>query len=418
MLKLFQQSASVFGGVFIDKAKQGISFPSRNLSGIDRISVNQRDAFIGASGMPHTMIFGESPSGLGATGESEERSWAHEVGKFQKSKWYKKLRKVYRLLLIAKEGPTKGKVPQDWSIKFLSLIQLSEEEEIQNRSTQSQTDLGYVDRGILAPEEVRKSRFGGAEYTHETTLDQEAYQKYKEELNPHQQGNGFDPFGSDFGFDDQLAKTDSARRIKRIIQLQGLPIAIEHEVGENRFQGAKPLTCAYGHIRGSYGDALDGMSLDVYVGNHYDNPQIYKIRQLIPETGEVDEDKYFLAMRDLDQARKTFLATAGRSRFGGIEIVGNELDHYRVSVNQDAKPPDPTVALTNKAIIDGTDIVNDWLQDIEQWMKEKQSFEAVQQGKAELYDLLDGDRFTKLIAETNTIADLSGREEAQDEAEA
>jgi hypothetical protein len=79
-------------------------------------------------------------------------------------------------MFLAKDGPTGGKPLEGWSIAFNPLLEQTEAEKIANRSSQAQTDSVYLQAGVLVPEEVRKSRFGGASFSFETTLNDEAFQ--------------------------------------------------------------------------------------------------------------------------------------------------------------------------------------------------------------------------------------------------
>lgn len=176
----FKRGIETLGAAAIDKDGEDIDYKTRQLGGIDAIADKLRDALIGASGLPHTKLFGASPSGLGATGESEANNWADEVQAFQQSQWYAKLRSLTKLIFISSDGPTNGKEPEDWSIRFFSLIQQSESDLAGLRSTQASTDNTYIGAGILLPEEVRQSRFGGSEYSSDTILDDKLWKKQQE----------------------------------------------------------------------------------------------------------------------------------------------------------------------------------------------------------------------------------------------
>jgi phage-related protein (TIGR01555 family) len=75
-LVLNDMSKSVYRGYAVDKEKEDLSYISRNLGGIGDVLEKLRVDIIGASQIPHTILFGESPGGLGSTGRSEERDFA------------------------------------------------------------------------------------------------------------------------------------------------------------------------------------------------------------------------------------------------------------------------------------------------------------------------------------------------------
>lgn len=176
-----QMMASIMGGVVLDKEEESVNFVSRQFSGLNDLVGSYRDILIGALGIPHTILFGESPSGLGATGESEEKTWAKKVGAYQEGWVLSALNRLYQLIFLAKDGPTGGKPLEGWSIAFNPLLEQTEAEKIANRASQAQTDNTYLQAGVLVPEEVRQSRFGGADYSFETTLNDEAFAKAQEQ---------------------------------------------------------------------------------------------------------------------------------------------------------------------------------------------------------------------------------------------
>ncbi len=504
-LRLMRMMISVFGGFAADAEGENVEFPSRTFAGVDQVANQLRDAFIGSTGIPHDRLFGESPSGLGATGESEEKNWATDVASFQQTEWKPKLKDFGRLIFLAKDGPTGGKEPEDWDYEFPSLLQQSESEIVSTRSSQASIDNTYLGTGVLLPEEVRASRFGGSKYSIETVLDTKLFSKKQQEAQQQQFGgfDGFDeeelppeeaspeeettnqdslerydalysqlpkdeqgrvkylgkwwkpnkpvassrqgkkrmvlakkgdrvklihygaegyqhnyspeakknyltrsagikdkegnltkddPFSPNYwarkdlwnkrlpadgrtlyqgrgqkaegrreetngngkpcgdGFipgnkechkdSDSLPsalcplpsafKKDAADPPKKIVNWNGLSIGVTHQVGDTRFPLARPIVADYGHLRRSYGSAPDGKALDFYLGENLESPNVFKVRQLDPQTGMPDEDKYFIGFEDAASARDCFTYHAGRDRFGGIEPIDqNQLQVYR-----------------------------------------------------------------------------------------
>ncbi|MCC5616531.1 DUF1073 domain-containing protein [Nostoc sp. CHAB 5836] len=485
-LHLMRMMISVFGGFAADAEGESIEFPSRSFAGVGEVATQLRDSFIGSAGIPHDRLFGESPSGLGATGESEEKNWSHDVASFQQTEWLPKLKIIGSYIFLAKDGPSKGIEPEDWGFEFPSLLQQSEADIASNRSTQASTDNTYLSTGVLLPEEVRASRFGGSKYSIETVLDEKLFFKKQKEAEAQQQQQ-FGDFGGEeellseeelpseevtnedsaerfdalysqlpkdsegrvrylgkwwhtnkpvksdrtgkkrmvlakkgdrvklvhYGaegyqhnysesakrnyltrsagikdkngnptYDDPFSpnhwarkdlwnkklpadgstlyqgrgekeyrsweengkgkkcgdgytsaknkcRTDAANPAKRIVTWNGLSIGITHEPGDTRFPLSRPMESSYGHLRRSYGKASDGKSIDVYLGDRLESPQAYKVRQLDPVTGMVDEDKYFIGFEDAGSARDCFTYHAGRDRFGGIEPINqSELQVY------------------------------------------------------------------------------------------
>lgn len=201
----FRMATSSLGGAAIDKDREKIEFIQRQFGGLDALLDRFRDLWIGATDIPHTKLFGESPSGLGATGESEEKTWADTVEEYQARVFLPRLRRLYRLIWLAKDGPTKGIEPKGWDIKFVPLRQQTEEERMAGMS-QFIGALGTaINSQWLLPDEARLSFQNGNEVLN-IVLDQGLWDEKKQ---AEQQQNQFD-FGGFGGFEDPGLATPEA----------------------------------------------------------------------------------------------------------------------------------------------------------------------------------------------------------------
>ena len=170
-LVLNDMSRSIYRGYAIDAEKEEIEFISRNFGGIGEVLEKLRIDIIGASQIPHTILFGESPSGLGATGRSEERDFAKMLGDYQIAHYKRPLQKLVEMIMLSKDGPTKGQMPDSWRISFNNLFELNEREMADVRARVAAVDGRYIQLGVLHPQEVADARFGGSEWSMETVLD-------------------------------------------------------------------------------------------------------------------------------------------------------------------------------------------------------------------------------------------------------
>jgi phage-related protein (TIGR01555 family) len=170
-LILNDMSKSVYRGYAIDAEKEELEFISRNFGGIGEILENLRIDIIGASQIPHTILFGESPSGLGSTGRSEERDFAKMLGDYQASRFKRPIKHLMEMILLSKDGPTNGQVPDSWRIHFNDLFELNEREKADVRARVAAVDGRYIQLGVLHPKEVAEARYGGSEWSMELTLD-------------------------------------------------------------------------------------------------------------------------------------------------------------------------------------------------------------------------------------------------------
>lgn len=128
------------------------------------------------SDIPVTVLFGVSPAGLNATGESDIRLWDERVEDDQDHQ-LPQLEQLVELNLLAYEGPVKGKVPDSWEIKYRPLRQANEKDQAQARYFVAQTDQLYWEGDVASREEVANSRWGGGAYSPDMTIDWDAREK-------------------------------------------------------------------------------------------------------------------------------------------------------------------------------------------------------------------------------------------------
>lgn len=131
--------------------------------------------------MPLTVLLGQSPAGLNATGESDIRNWYDHLESEREDKLREPLEELTRVMFLAKDGPTGGVEPEAWTLVFPPLWQMTDEQKAALRKTVAEADAIYVNAGVLMPEEVAESRFGGDEWSMETQIDDEIRAAYEAE---------------------------------------------------------------------------------------------------------------------------------------------------------------------------------------------------------------------------------------------
>lgn len=121
--------------------------------------------------MPLTLLMGQSPGGLNATGASDIRFWYDRVAGIQKRVVTPAVRRIVDIL-FAVRGLPPGAV--DYDVKHKPLWQETDKESADARAVQAGIDEKYVNLGVYTPDEVAASRFGGDSFSYETKLDFEA----------------------------------------------------------------------------------------------------------------------------------------------------------------------------------------------------------------------------------------------------
>lgn len=131
--------------------------------------------------MPATILWGRSPAGMNATGESDLEGWYNSIQAYAENGIRPCAEQLATWIFLSSEGPTKGKVPVSWKLCFPPLRQMTEKETAELRRTVAQTDAMYIASEVVRKEEIAVSRFGPGGWSMETDIDVEArYKALKE----------------------------------------------------------------------------------------------------------------------------------------------------------------------------------------------------------------------------------------------
>lgn len=131
------------------------------------------DIMAGASGIPKTRLFGQQVGTL-AGAEEDTRGYYDRVSGYQGTDIQPPLERVIELILLSKNGPTSGNVPDEWSIEFNPLWQPTEKEQSETRKIMSETDKNNIESGVYSAEEAATNRYGADGFSVDTTLDFDA----------------------------------------------------------------------------------------------------------------------------------------------------------------------------------------------------------------------------------------------------
>jgi uncharacterized protein len=157
-MNLMNLSRNNLGAFVIDKNGETMDSMSATVTGLDKLLEAIRDRLQAATDIPHTILFNESPSGLSATGKSEERMWYDYVSSQQEQYLAEKLDRILQVIFAAKSGPFKGAEPKNWGYDFVPLWQMSDKERAEVDKLNMETDSGYIDRNVVNAAEVREER--------------------------------------------------------------------------------------------------------------------------------------------------------------------------------------------------------------------------------------------------------------------
>jgi phage-related protein (TIGR01555 family) len=145
-----------------------------SLAGLSDVLIQQAQYVAAATEHPVTVLMGMSPAGLNATGDMDVRNWYATIENDQATEYKPRVEQIYRLLLLASAGPTRGKEPKAWSVEFRPLLTPSEKEQAETRKIVAETDKIYFDIGAASPEDIATSRWKGDTYSPEMVIDWKA----------------------------------------------------------------------------------------------------------------------------------------------------------------------------------------------------------------------------------------------------
>lgn len=191
-LRNMEISRSVLRGVLLDVEEDFKREPTP-MTGIPEVLDKFAVRLAAAGDLPVTVLMGQSPAGMNATGESDRAFMYDRVSAEQERRARPALERLVKLLLSSKDGPTGGKEPDVWSVEFRPLWQQDDNAEADRRLKIAQADQVYFDMGAVHPEEIAQSRFGGDAYNPDTKLDP----AFRAELEKMREAKAAAPAGAD-----------------------------------------------------------------------------------------------------------------------------------------------------------------------------------------------------------------------------
>lgn len=151
-LRALEYSGSVINGLILGEGETAAR-AMINLSGIPELLDRVKQRLATATNIPHTILFNESPSGLGATGNSEMTHWIEQIKRLQESELRPILNRFADLFFLETNN---GEIPK-YSIKF-NPLSLPTPSEIATIQTQRVNNVrGLIQDYVITPEQGLES---------------------------------------------------------------------------------------------------------------------------------------------------------------------------------------------------------------------------------------------------------------------
>jgi phage-related protein (TIGR01555 family) len=152
-MELFNRARDSKGLFVLDKDTEEFDNVSVPLGTLDKLQAQSQEQMSSVSSIPLVKLLGITPSGLNASSDGEIRVFYDHILALQQKLFRVPLTRILQILQLNRFGV----IDPDITFKFNPLWQLDEAAEGTLEETDAKTDIAYMDAGVLAAEEVRKT---------------------------------------------------------------------------------------------------------------------------------------------------------------------------------------------------------------------------------------------------------------------
>lgn len=179
-LQLVDTSRGLLNSIAIDSEGEQYDFKTFQFSGVKDVIDATCNMLSALTNIPQTILFGRSPAGMNATGDSDFEGYYNFVEKIQRLMLKRNLRTL--LDVVFRAGIASGDVAEepDYKLEFKPLWSLSDTEQAAVDQTKAQTALvkaqtaqAYVDMQALDPTEVRRRLASDEEFDVEDIISED-----------------------------------------------------------------------------------------------------------------------------------------------------------------------------------------------------------------------------------------------------
>ncbi len=155
-MELVDMSRSISRSILLDAEDEDFRRDSYSFAGIPEILEKMMLRLAAAARIPVSLLMGQAPAGMNATGESDTRFFYDQVRAEQES-LKPKLERLAKILSVDEQAKI--------TIEFPALWQMTDREKADLRRMEAETDRIYLQEGVLLPEEVAIKRFSYGDFT-------------------------------------------------------------------------------------------------------------------------------------------------------------------------------------------------------------------------------------------------------------
>lgn len=150
-MSLIDQARSMINAIVLDADGEDFEVQAPGLSGMADLFDKLMLRVSQATGIPATLLMGQSPAGLNATGESDLRNWYDKVDAYRVQSLNPVIERVVRIYLHANDfGDEKG----NFEIIWPPLMKINELDAATSEKMKAEAMGVYIQNGVLSADEV------------------------------------------------------------------------------------------------------------------------------------------------------------------------------------------------------------------------------------------------------------------------
>jgi phage-related protein (TIGR01555 family) len=151
-LQLFNQTRDNRAVMAVDKDTEELTNVSAPIAGLDKLQAQAQEQMASVAGIPLVKLLGITPSGLNASSDGEIRVFYDTIAAAQETLFADHFQTCSELIQLAEFGAIDPDIKWRWN----PLWQLDEAGQAAVRKTDADTDVEYIEAGVLSPLDVRQ----------------------------------------------------------------------------------------------------------------------------------------------------------------------------------------------------------------------------------------------------------------------
>lgn len=151
-IRLFNRARDNRGVMAIDKDTEELENVSTPLGTLDKLQAQSQEQIASVAGIPLVVLLGVTPSGLNASSDGEIRTFYATIDGYLE----RVIRRPLQYMIDLVQLDLDGKIDPELKWDFIPLWETPDAEKAQNRKADAETDVAYVEGGVITNENVRE----------------------------------------------------------------------------------------------------------------------------------------------------------------------------------------------------------------------------------------------------------------------